>query len=66
MASSPKKDKVEVVMGAVKDLSSIVLGTNDDGTPRSIIDAKLALEKQRRKTLKKQSKTQKQWRKKHR
>ena len=37
----------------LNDVSTIVLGKNKDGTNRSIIDAKLELEKSKRKSAKK-------------
>ena len=46
-------DVIENAVVILKEVSNIVLGTNSDGTPRSIIDAKLALEKSRRKRAKK-------------
>lgn len=49
-----KVDKViDGSLKVLKDVSTIVLGTNKDGTNRSIIDAKIDLEKQKRKTAKK-------------
>lgn len=37
----------------LNDLSTIILGKNKDGTNRSIIDAKLEIEKAKRKAAKK-------------
>ena len=53
-------DKIDrIIDGSLRilnDVSTIVLGTNKDGSKRSIIDAKLDLEKSKRKTMKKSKK----------
>ena len=53
-------DKIDrIIDGSLRilnDVSNIVLGTNKDGSKRSIIDAKLDLEKSKRKTMKKSKK----------
>lgn len=49
-----KLDKViDNSLKVLNDVSTIVLGKNKDGSTRSIIDAKLELEKARRKSEKK-------------
>lgn len=46
----------ESILKTVQAVSQIALGTNKDGTPRSLFDAKMQMEKQGAKLAKKRSK----------
>lgn len=48
-----EKETVDSIVTVLKEVSNIVLGKKKDGTPRSIIDAKAKLEKEKRKSQKK-------------
>lgn len=44
-----KKETVDEAVKVMREVSNIVLGKKKDGTPRSIVDAKIKLEKSKRK-----------------
>ncbi len=51
-----KLPSIDAVTKGLKTVSEITLGQNKDGRPRSIVDAKLALDKSRRKEQKRREK----------
>ena len=50
-----KKETVDSAMTVLREVSTIVLGTKKNGKQRSIVDAKVKLEKERRKSEKKKN-----------
>lgn len=57
MAEKQTNPVLDGTLTVLNDLSRIILGSKKDGTPRSIIDAKIDIEKAKAKKYKKKGKT---------